>query len=178
MMNEYALTQRRAKDAKRKRDERARKKSPTKADSLKQFRAASLATANPQKLAEWRARQEEILDTLHWMRQVIGGTYNVNPADTECYVSIEEGDEDIKQMLREYGEVSATAVLLLPLSQTLAHLRKDGENHPTSIYARFGILTALPDYKVHEWKQFMARRQSQPGIEMSSAANKVSTVAV
>src|SRR5216683_4489323 len=118
---------RKAADAKRKRDERARKKledaakatetTLAQAETVEDFWAASLTTVNPAKLAEWKARQEEIFDTLHWMREVMDGTYNVSPDDIECYVSLEEGDEDIKRMLREYGETFATAVLLLPLWQ-------------------------------------------------------------
>src|SRR5713226_3456674 len=79
-------------------------------DSIQDFWAVSIKSADPVKLAEWKARQEEIFDTLHWMRQVMDGTYNVSPEDTECYVGIEEGDEDIKRMLREYGETFVTAV--------------------------------------------------------------------
>jgi hypothetical protein len=172
--------ERRAKDAERKRNDRARKKQEdaakatetilAQARTLEEFWAASLTTADSQKLAEWRVRQEQIFDTLYWMRQVMDGTYNVSPDDTECYVGIEEGDEDIKRMLREYGETFATAVVLLPFwqePQTLAQLTQGGENQPTTIFAKFGILTALPDFKVHQWGQFMQahRRKGQPRVE-------------
>jgi hypothetical protein len=171
---------RKAADAQRKRDERARKKTEAatqatqdqlaQAETLEQFWAASITKADPQKLAEWKARQEEIFDTLYWMKQVMDGTYDVTPDDTEYYVGIEEGDEDIKRMLRD-GQAFATAVLLLPFwkePHTLAQLTQGGENHPTTIFAKFGILTALPDWKVYEWEQFMQahRRKNQPRIEV------------
>jgi hypothetical protein len=171
---------RRAADAKRKRDERARKKledaakatkdTLAQAETLEEFWAASLTTADAQKLAEWRARQEEIFDTLYWMRQVMDGTYNVSPTDTECYVGIEEGDEDIKRQLRDYGEAGITPVLLLVKfwadPELFAQLTKT--ENPTAIFAKFGILVGLPDLKVHQWGQFISayRRSKQPRIEV------------
>jgi hypothetical protein len=171
---------RRAADAERKRKSRAAEKlakeTAASADELKavetihDFWAVSRKSLDAGKFTEWKeVRQEEILGTVHWMNAVMDGTYNVSPDDTECYVGVEEGDEDIKRMLREYGEAGITPVLLLGKFWTdpelLAQLTKDEK--PTAIFAKFGILVALPDLKVHQWEQFISahRRKTQPHIE-------------
>src|SRR5258706_14895346 len=114
---------RRAADAQRKREERARKKLEAEtqatqeklaqAETVEQFWAASITKADPQQVAAWRVRQEEIFDTLYWMRQEVDGTYSVSPDDTECFVGIEEGDEDINRQLRDYGEAGITPFFIL-----------------------------------------------------------------
>jgi hypothetical protein len=78
---------------------------------------------------------------------------------------IDDVDRDTKDMLREY-ECGATPVLLLEKfwqdPETLAQLTKD--ENATAIFAKFGILMALPDIRVHQWEQFITahRRRSEP----------------
>jgi hypothetical protein len=177
------ILERKAKDAERKREER--KKAREDKQRVTAEKKAGEATSFPEyweqqrtKLTqaqrdEYEARQEKIFDMLYWMQQVMDGTYNVSPTDAEYFVGIEEGDDDIKRMVREYGEAFATAVLLLPYWQephTLAQLTKGGENHPTTIFAKYGILTALPDGAVYKWEQFMQahHRSQQPAEEQGN----------
>src|SRR5258708_1694025 len=108
------------KDKLRKREERARDKQQAevhdamwKAETLQDFWAESLKTADPAKLAAWRERQERVLDTLHFLDENLNGTYDVSPNDAECYVSIEEGDEDLKKDIAEHGICAVTVIGLL-----------------------------------------------------------------
>jgi hypothetical protein len=163
----------REKDRQRKREERARKKledaaaatqaEQAQADTLQEFWAASITTADQKKLTGWKERQEEVFDTLHWMNQVMDGTYNVDPSETEYYVGIEEGDEDIERMVRDYGEVAAITLLLGKFWQNpelLTELTKD--ENPTAIFLKYGILVGLPEVRLRKWDEFIkARRPSQ-----------------
>jgi hypothetical protein len=152
---------------------RAEKKvldSMSEAEDIQQFWAESLKLADAQKLAEWRERQECVLDTMHWMESWMSGTYNVSPSETEYYVGIEEGDEDLRRDIAEHGVCGATPVLLVGKfwqdSALLAQLTNSerrvagGSGMPSAIFAKFGILTALPDLRVHQWEQFMARHRA------------------
>jgi len=85
------------------------------------------------------------------MREAVEGR-----APDELY--IDDVDRDTKDMLKEYREVAATPVLLLGQfwqdSNLLAQLTKD--ENATAIFAKYGILVALPDLRVHQWQQFIA----------------------
>jgi len=129
------------------------------AETIQEFWAESLKTADPAKLAEWKARQEQVEAQLGAMRDVIEG----RAFDDEF---IEDVDRDMRDVLREYGECGATPVLLLEKfwqdPETLAQLTKD--ENATAIFAKFGILMALPDIRVHQWEQFITahRRRNEP----------------
>jgi hypothetical protein len=159
---------------------RAEKKvldSMSEAEDIQQFWAESLKLADAQKLAEWRERQECVLDTMHWMESWMSGTYNVSPSETEYYVGIEEGDEDLRRDIAEHGECGATPILWVGKfwqdPNLLAQLTS-GET-PSAIFAKFGILTALPDLRVHQWEQFMAaRRATQKAKENATVLATVS----
>jgi len=132
------------------------------AETIQQFWAESLKLADAQKLAEWRERQECVFDTLHWMESWMDGTYNIHPSETEYYVGIEEGDEDLRRDIAEFGECGVTPILWIgPFWQDpdlLAQLTSG--DTPSAVFAKFGILTALPDLKIHQWEQFMARHRA------------------
>jgi len=159
---------RRAKDAARKRVERdhARvEKEMAEVEDIQSYWAKSRALADPAQMQPRLVRQEEIFDTMHWMEAVMSGTYDVDPSETEYYVGIEEGDEDIKRQLREFGMVHATPILLIGKfwqePELLAQLASG--DTPSAIFAKFGILTALPDLRVHQWGEFMARHRAATG---------------
>jgi hypothetical protein len=126
------------------------------ADTIQQFWAESLKTADPAKLTEWKARQEQVEAQLGAMRDCMEG----RAFDDQF---IEDVDRDTRDMLREYGECGATPVLLLEKfwqdPETLAQLTKD--ENATAIFAKFGILMALPDIRVHQWEQFITAHRGR-----------------
>ena len=141
------------------------------AETVQQFWAESLKTADPAKLAERKSRQEQVEAQLGSMRDCMEG----RAFDDQF---IEDVDRDTRDMLREYGECGATPVLLLENfwqdPETLAQLTKD--ENATAIFAKFGILMALPDIRVHQWEQFInahrRRNEPMPTIAWESSGNR------
>jgi hypothetical protein len=171
------------KDKLRKREERARDKQQaevhdamSKAETLQDFWAESLKTADLPKIAAWRERQERVLDTLHFLDENLNGTYDVSQDDTECYVSIEEGDEDLRQDIAEHGICAVTVIGLLgkfwQQPELLEKLTKPGD--ATSIAALYGIITAVPDIRVHQWDAFVAKHRSKNAPLYTPAASYIS----
>jgi hypothetical protein len=168
---------RKAADAKRKRDERARKKTEAatqatqdqlaRAETLEQFWAASITKADPAQLAEWRARQEYVEAVLGDIRTVLEGR-------TPDFEFIEDVDEEVRADIKEHGIAGVTAPLLIGRfwkePETLGKLTS-GADTPSTIFAKFGILTAVDDYSLHRWDSFVAayRREKQPRIEIPEA---------
>ncbi len=175
-----------AKEAKRKRDARARKKVEqataasrdelNSAETIQEFWAASVKTADPQKLAAWRERQERVLDTLYFLDANLNGTYDVSPDDTACYVSVEEGHEDLRRDIAEHGICAVTVIGLLgkfwQQPELLEKLTKSGD--ATTIAALYGIMTAVPDIRVHQWDDFVAKRRSKNAPLYTPAVSYIS----
>lgn len=140
------------KAAQRTRDRAARetKAAMSQAEDIQAFWAESLKLADPEKLAEWQAREEQVVAQLGAMRDCLEG----RAFDGQF---IDDVDRDTKDMLREFGEVAATPVLLCgkfwQQPELLAQLTKN--EGATAIFAKFGILVALPDIRVHQWTEFI-----------------------
>jgi hypothetical protein len=146
----------------RKRNQRARDKAEketqaaiSQAENVQAFWAESLKTADAEKLAGWKAQQEQVEAQLGAMRDCLEG----RAFDAQF---IDDVDRDTNDMLREFGEAAATPVLLVGKfwqdPELLAQLTKN--ENATAIFAKFGILTALPDIRVHQWTEFMNSRRS------------------
>lgn len=125
------------------------------AEDIQAFWSESLKQADPEKVTEWQSREEQVVAQLGAMRDVLEG----RAFDDEF---IEDVATDTKDMLSEFGEAAATPVLLLEKfwqePNLLAQLTKD--ENATAIFAKYGILIALPDIRVHEWEQFIDSRRS------------------
>jgi hypothetical protein len=146
----------------RKRNQRARDKAEketqaaiSQAEDIKGFWAESSKLVDLEKLAKWQAREEQVAAQLGAMRDAMEG----RAPDEEF---IDDVNRDTNQMLRESGEVAATPVLLCGKfwqdPELLAQLTKD--ENATAIFAKFGILVALPDIRVHQWTEFVNSRRS------------------
>ena len=158
----------RARDAERKRDERkkAREKKQRLAvekesETVHEYWAASVKSADPVKLVEWKARQEEVEAQLAAMRDCMEG----RAYDDQFILDV---DDDTKAMLEKYGEAGVTPVLLIPKfwqePNTMALFTK---TDATSVFARYGILIGLPDIRVYKWKGFIASRRESPTVPPS-----------
>jgi hypothetical protein len=100
-------------------------------------------------------KQERVFDQVHWVNGVLDGT-NLPPDDPD-YVSVEEGAEDLLAFVKTHGTVTMEVALIPEYWKT--PLYRDKFQHgtdPTSIFARLGLVTALPGHKVHQFEQFIA----------------------
>jgi hypothetical protein len=151
----------------RKRAQRARdkEKAETKAamsqaETVQQFWAESLKLVESEKLAMWQVREEQMVAQLGAMRDCLEGRAFDNQF-------IEDVDCDTKDMLREFGEAAATPVLLCGKfwqePELLVQLTKD--ESATAIFAKFGILVALPDIRVQQWTEFINSSRSTANFD-------------
>jgi hypothetical protein len=129
------------------------------AETIQQLWAESLKTTDAGKLAGWKAREEEVEVQLGAMRDCVEG----RAFDDQF---MEDVDTDTQNMVRAYGECAATPILLVGQfwrdPEMLSKLTSG--DTPTAIFAKFGVLTALPDIRVHQWEQFIVshRGSNQP----------------
>jgi hypothetical protein len=106
-------------------------------------------------------KQERVWDQLHWLESVMDGTYNVDPSDTECYVSIEEGAADLFEIVKANGTVMMEVVLIDQYWKNADLYQRFEGNDPTSIFARTGLVIATPGHKLHQFQQFLSQRATQ-----------------
>jgi hypothetical protein len=166
---------RRAADAQRKRAERARKKleAETQAtqeglnavETIQDFWAISLRGLDVAKLAGWKLRQEYVEALLGDIRTVLE-----RRAPDDQF--IDDVDEELRADIKEHGVAGVTVPLLIgPFWKNPELLAKltSGDDTPSTIFARFGILTAVDDFNLHKWDTFIAahRRSKQPRVETS-----------
>jgi hypothetical protein len=140
------------------------RESMSKAETIQEFWAESRKLADPQKLAEWQTRQDYVEALLGDLRTVLEG----RAPDPEF---IQDVDDELRADIAEFGEAGVTPILLIgkfwQKPNLLAQLTS-GET-PSAIFARFGVLVALPDLKVQQWAEFIAAqqptqlREAQPG---------------
>jgi hypothetical protein len=132
------------------------RESMSQAETIQEFWAKSRKLAEPQKLVEWQTRQEYVEALLDDIRTALEG----RSPDPEF---IQDVDDELKSDIAEFGEAGITPILLIGKfwqnPDLLAQLTKD--DSPSSLFAKFGVLVALPDLKVHQWNEFMAHRTTQ-----------------
>ena len=135
------------------------------------FWKANRLLANPQKLHEWKEREERVLDQIFWMNN--GWACSPQAAD---FVSLHEGLADIEAFIAEYGLIHddsnvyqhcvpqnfrpswgvwATKTLFDPIWGTVEGFWRDerfnalcSESPASEIYARYGIRIALGAFEV------------------------------
>lgn len=156
--------ERRKKDADRKRLERQSAKIIEQMSALEdihQFWAESRKLADPQKLVEWQARQE-------YVKALLVDLHTVLEDRSPDPKFIRDVDDELKADIAEFGQTGVTPILIIGKfwqeSNLLAQLTSG--DSPNAIFAKFGILVALPDLKIHQWNEFVAAEQpakAQPG---------------
>lgn len=152
-------------DAARKREERKRDKIQKQADSsqtLDAFWKAQQSLVSPSTLAPLLARQERVLDSLHWLKQQLDGTYDVDPNDAECYVGFEEGAKDLIEDFETFGYVETQIAMPgFKFWQDPERFKVwTSGNEPTATFARWGIITGVPSYHYDRFQQFLKKRFS------------------
>jgi hypothetical protein len=110
----------------------------------------------PQELDALLEKQEQVWDQLHWLNKVLSGT-NI-PPDDELYVGVEEGSKDLFDHVKEHGVVTMELVLLGEYWKEPIYTERFQGNDPDSVFARLGLVTALPSHKVHQFEQFLSQR--------------------
>jgi hypothetical protein len=150
-------------DAARKRKQREKEKQEKKKEKESQLPLAEWQEANRKELskdqnAELAQRHEEVLDQIHWLKAWINDTYNVDPSETDFYVGLEEGIEDMERDVKQYGVLLGYDVL----SNLVRAYRKDSEyranlkntkmwgelifneENADEIWIKYGYLAAIP----------------------------------
>lgn len=148
-------------DAARKREDRKRERIEKEADksqTLDAFWKAQRSLVSPSTLAPLFARQERVLDSLHWLKQQLDGTYDVDPNDAECYVGFEEGAKELIEDYEAHGycqtEISWNEFWKDPDLFQMLTSRDDA----TATFARYGIVTAIPDHNYNRFQTFLKKR--------------------
>jgi len=102
-------------------------------------------------------RESRVLDLLHWMDGAVAGT---NLPENEDYVSVEEGAADLQALVKENGLATMEIILLGDFWHQPIYQERFQGTDGTSVFAKFGILTAFPDHRWAEWQRFLATTTS------------------
>ncbi len=147
----------------------AEKKAAKEADSFQEFWAASLKGGNQQKIAAWKVRQERVFDLMWYIEEHLNGNYTnpaspryCDPNDSECFVGVEEGDQDLREDLAQYGQCSRALLNAGKFWKNPARLKLYSGDDANSVFARFGILIAVPTDVVRKWDEYLREYRSQP----------------
>lgn len=124
------------------------RESMSEAETIEQFWAESRKLLDAAKLAEWQARQEYVEALLGDIRTVLEG----RSPDEEF---VEDVDDEIQEGIKIHGVAGITVPLQIGQfwkDPALLPQLTSGDT-PSTIFARFGILTAVSDYTQHRWEQ-------------------------
>jgi hypothetical protein len=123
------------------------------------FWQRNISVANQTRLAELLEQQERVFDQLHWMDAQVNGTYDVDPNDATVYVGVEEGAADVAADVATNG-ICQMEVLLVEFWRTPAVFAQlTQRENATATFARLGIITAIPDHRLHAWQTWLASRR-------------------
>jgi hypothetical protein len=159
--------ERREVDAERQRNKRKRiaeekeaKAASDASQTCEQFWQAQRNLVSRETLAPLLARQEIVFDTLHWMKAQIDGTYDVDPNDSTVFVGLAEGIADLEADVREHGTCLMEITLLGEFWKSPELLPVlMARNDATGTFARYGIVTAIPEHRYHEFQQFLTKQE-------------------
>jgi hypothetical protein len=166
---QIAERERKDQDAARKREERARERAQREFGSIEttkalwKFNRTSLSEAELNALLE---RQEEMFDLIFCMRKYVDGIYE-QTTDAEDRVPVEAIAEEVEMEVQQHGVVTMEIVLIDDYWKTPLYEKFQSEpTSPTSIFARLGVVTAIPSHSLHNWEEFMDAQKpvkAQPG---------------
>lgn len=139
-------------DAERKRLERQRAKTKAQFDSIQSKEdlwKMNRALLSQQELAALLEREDFVFALLNDIRTV---TENRSPDEEFAADVVAEIEEDVKQR----GVVTMELVLLGNYWQMPLYSERFQGTDPDSVFARLGLLIALPSHSVHSWDEFIA----------------------
>jgi hypothetical protein len=131
------------------------------AETVQQYWQESRKLMDPQQLVEWRRRQDHVGLLLDDIRVAMSG---VPPGGSSLDEWVSDVAEEITEDLAEFGECAITPILLAGpfwLEPTLLEKITRGDT-PSSIFGKTGLMTALPDIRIHQWNEFLQRRKAPP----------------
>jgi hypothetical protein len=173
---QIAAAEARARDAERKRLERQREReakmfgSIETKDALWEFNRSRVPEAELNALLE---RQEAMFDLIFCMRKYVDGNYE-QTTDVDDRVPVEAIAEEVELEVEQHGVVAMEIVLLGDYWKTPLYEKFQSEpTSPTSIFARLGVVTAIPSHSLHNWEEFMDAQKpvkAQPGNGYSALA--------
>jgi hypothetical protein len=178
------LEEKREADRIRQQKRRARKKAE--ASGLEEdpdaFWECHIAKADPVKIAAWREQQDYVFELLFDMQLVMDGR-----ASDPKFIALVV--EDIESDVAEHGICQMEVYLLefwknkntfadlvrrtpsqasRELSEKIdketaagTYLDKWKGDDPTSIFVRFGLVTAIPGHRLHGWREWLASQKPQ-----------------
>jgi hypothetical protein len=159
---------RRKRNRERKRNQRAQEKQSKKArnagaESLDAFWRVNRESAKQSDIDALLEREAEVLDLIYVMKQIVEGTYEQNVA--------EEDRVPVAAIIAEVQEEKAKGVVAVEVGLLDFHLnanifaRLTQTKDQTAIFVRYGIVTALPTHRLHEWEQWLeSRKPKAPSI--------------
>jgi hypothetical protein len=132
-------------------------------EALWQFNRSRVPEAELNALLE---RQEAMFDLTFCMRKYVDGIYE-QTTDAEDRVPVAAIAEEVELEVKQHGVVTMEVVLMGDYWKTpLYENFQSKPTSPTSIFARLGVVTAIPSHSLHQWTKFMAAQQppkAQPG---------------
>jgi hypothetical protein len=161
-------------DAERKRDQRKRDAAREAAERAKLQRSSreefwQTMRARDAKLYDFAALQlvhETVWDQIFWMDNCDNPA--VNDPEDENYVSLEEGEDNLDDFVREHGVIHLGYIYRDPIlrgsswheywkdAATLEKICNEGG--PTKGYALYGLLTGIPDWMYLEFKNKFGKK--------------------
>jgi hypothetical protein len=162
---QIAEAEARARDAERKRLDRQREREAKMFGSIETKEALWQLNRSLVPEAELNAlleRQEEMFDLIFSMRKYVDGTYE-QTTDVEDRVPVAAIAEEVESEVEQYGVVTMEIVLLDDYWKTPLYEKFQSEpTTPTSIFARLGVVTAIPSHSLHNWDDFMNAQIATP----------------
>jgi len=150
---------------KQERDAARVKKEALKADSTPNvFWTLNRSTSNHTRIVELWERQDYVFALLADMESAMGGNHG---EDEELFVKSvqDEVDADFTQ----FGTVAIEVGLLefWKYPNLFANLMATG-NEATKHFLRYGIISAIPSHKLHQWQTWLSKRNSVPQQQHTS----------
>jgi hypothetical protein len=172
-----AEIRRKAKDALRKRQERADRKRAKKAAeaeaagtlpvvadaafvevaTVEEFWQRNRAAAPPELIKELLEQQERALEQISWIRNLMEGT-GVGPEDPD-FVSVEDGVADLEDFIQEHGVVETSFVNLGCWKDPAVFTALVVTDDSNARYLQFGILTSLTAHRYKQFQQWLESRK-------------------
>lgn len=142
----------------RKRDQRAEEKQSEGCGSPEEFWAKNIEVAKPDQIAKMRKREQEVFGILHDMELVMNGQL----PDEQFAADVEA---EVTQDVAAHGTVGVEVSLLEFWSNPNIFAQLMSRGGPTADFVRYGLVTAIPDHRLHEWQSWLASRKSATPVE-------------